>query len=520
MFHESRLCSLLVLGAADGSELLPGAGTLRYYDTVDGAWRTVNLPPKWYRSKKLVGLVMALLGASVAGLAASAVAAKREKSRLGLVGGPGTAIWDVSDCVLLVDVAAAEKKNHIHGSYVLGSATLTVDLLLQRARLRYAEKPPLLGNIIKRLRGKTISRTESFQVNTDHCYLRHAFRTEDGCTEGVRLDGPGSAARRSPCVALAPTGVFFRELLDPQGKRAEAIAIHLNRNPGWVRSVCDPALAPTAQAVAGDLDWSALTRLPASAAASAPVTRGENTRGIRPCKGSEVCEEAKTPPAFVWFDEVDTEKCRVIAAVEGHEEVTVWANYAGQQLFIGSGEPAASDFNWVRRVSEGCLLSEGDTPRYAMTRVAADLGVGAGARGDPTDADVLVDDTEGEAVTARTGYSQSDNVKRTMQRELLTDMNSRVRVGEGRVSDTSGKEEDELTGCSGPACNRDGARVNGDLLDSHGHVLAPSAVPADATGLSAVKKLSVFVIEIPRRPANWPKQVEIPRGQPGNVSLS
>ncbi|KYK63744.1 putative transmembrane protein [Toxoplasma gondii TgCatPRC2] len=464
---------------------LPGARALTPHDVVDGVVSVGPGPPPrpdgetprivpfggtqdtpFWKSKTFIGSGVALVAAIIAGLASSYRASKQERSRRGLLGGEQTAVWDLSDCILLVDVGQAQSRKSIFGTFVPGSARLIVDYRRQRARLLYEERPPLVGNLLFRLRRKSLNRFEDFQLNTPHCYFRPDFQP---LAQKERTEVSTKKEDRHAPLPLTSGNLFFRELLDSKGKKTEGIAIHFVKNPGWVAPKEALPLAAAARSAASDLDFTLLMRR----AAARNLVCSESVKGGS--GGISMCWKSSPPTGslLLWHEEVLQHSCRVVAAFRGSVNHSVWANFATQQLSIGSDAPSTRSDN-VRSVLSKCLLLERNPPTYGVALKRATISCPDPATV-PCGSILFRQKTDVGVLEGHSGASTSSRKPTEVASTVL-----------------QGKEEPGLVG-AGAATQMDYRRNK----------------ETSKVIQSSVEFFTVFIVDFQRKPSDWPVLLEM-----------
>ncbi|CBZ53413.1 conserved hypothetical protein [Neospora caninum Liverpool] len=465
---------ILGVKGAEHDMQLPGESTLTPYDIVDGAVDTRSQlvdpdelaeVPTW-KSKAFIGSAVALASAIIAGFASSWWAAKRERSRRGLLGSGRTVVWDVSDCILLVDVGQAQAQKAIFGTFVRGSARLVVDHRRQRGRLLYEERPPLVGHLVSRLRGKNLARFEDFQLSTPDCYFRPDF---DPHTPAKPIEVRDK--RRGGVMSLPQTAgdLFFRELLDSKGKRTEGLALHFVRNPGWVSSTETASLTAASRAIATDLDFTLLMRQAASESVEC-LGSEETGSGGRPVCWRPLPEAGSL---FLWQEEVTGEKCTVVAAFRGSVSYSVRANFATQELSIGSDASVYGSMVTVRRVLSKCLLLERNPPHHGVAVQKASIPCHDTSAA-PCGSILVGQETEEEGDD---GYNLEASLKKAVEVAYVA---------------SPGEEELDLVGAS--AARQRDYRVRTE---------------ASKASNSVLEFFTVFTVHFQRKPADWPVLFEM-----------
>ncbi|KEP63717.1 UNVERIFIED_CONTAM: hypothetical protein HHA_232000 [Hammondia hammondi] len=465
---------------------LPGARTLTPHDMVDGVVSVGPGPPQqphgeapgikpfggtvdkpFWKSKTFIGSGVALVAAIIAGLASSYRASKQERSRQGLLGGEQTAVWDVSDCILIVDVGQAQSRKSIFGTFVPGSARLIVDYRRQRARLLYEERPPLVGHLLFRLRRKNFNRFEDFQLSTPHCYFRPDFQP---LAQEERTEVSTKKKDTRAPLPLTSGELFFRELLDSKGKKTEGIAIHFVKNPGWVAPKEALPLAAAARSAASDLDFTLLMRRAAARNLVCSESVKEGGGGISMCWKSS----PPTGSLLLWHEEVLQHSCRVVAAFRGSVNHSVWVNFATQQLSIGSSAPSSTGKDNVHSVLSKCLLFERNPPQYGVALKKATISCPDPATV-PCGSILFRQKADVGVLEGNSGVSQSSRKPTEAASTLL-----------------QGKEESDLVGA--------GAATQ---MDYRGNKETSTAIQ------SSVEFFTVFIVEFQRKPSDWPVLLEM-----------
>ncbi|PFH38609.1 hypothetical protein BESB_009510 [Besnoitia besnoiti] len=434
---------------------LPGSRTVGLFDAVDTGEVVKKKALSSWMSKAFSAPALAAAGAVLVGLGSWWWAAKREKSRIGLLGSGRTLMWDLTDCALLVDVERAQSLKFLYGTFVPGSARLVVDPQHQRGRLFYNERPPLVGNLLNRLRHKVIPRFEDFQLNTHRCYVRPDFERQAAATETHFASTASSAQGHLPPSHVTVGDVSFRELLDSTGKATTGLAFHLVRNPGWTPALEDSSLVVEADSLAANVNISLLAEQAAAAA------RGDAHAQL-----------------LLWSEEVLDSKCRVVAVFRGEVRVEVAANFATQELSI---DPKTAR-SVRRRVHSKCLLLERQPPTLGVAFRQLTLSGGATSTSQGRDASAEEEDVVQEAHESLRESTGSG--RRSRPRSLV----AREESGE----DTSEGGE--------PSDRADGEGADGALA---------AEAQSDA--------FTVFVVDFTRKPADWPALVEVRKKTPATV---